>query len=346
MFVGLDVHKKYCYASVIDEEGQLVSEGRFLNQLEELDSFLLKLEPGSEVVLEATAIWEQLYDRMEEQGFEVTLAHPLKVRAIASAKVKTDRIDSQTLAQLLRANLIPSSYVPQLPMRTLRKEVRHRATLVRWRTQVKNNIHLLLARQGLQFSKTDLFGKAGMAFLHSLMLEEDMQSVLEDYLAILQILNERITLTTKHLQQKSKTIPQVELLTSIPGIGTYSALLLLAEIGDIGRFSNSKQLCSYAGLVPRVHQSGMTEYYGRITKEGSRWMRWILVQAVHQTVRRPNVIQRFYKKLAHKKGTKVALVASARKLLCYIYQMLKQEVRFEELKVVQAQGPPAFATGH
>jgi len=346
MFVGLDVHKRYCYATVIDGEGELVSEGRFQNEIEELDRFLQELDPEAKVVMEASAIWDQLYDRMEEAGFEVTVAHPLKVRAIASAKVKTDRIDSHTLAQLLRGNLIPASYVPEPCMRQLRTQVRHRATLVRWRTRVKNKIHFLLAREGLQFSKTDLFGKAGMEFLQRSDLEAGMQMVLEDYLAIFQILNERIALATERLEDQARTVSHVELLTSIPGIGTYSALLLLSEIGDLARFPSSKELCSYAGLVPRVHQSGSTEYYGRITKEGNRWIRWILVQAIHHTVRKENPIQRFYKKLATKKGNKIAKVASARKLLCYIYQMLKQEVRFEELKVVQAQGSPAFATGH
>jgi transposase len=346
MFVGLDVHKRYCYAAVLNSEGELVQEGKFLNTLEELDQFLLGLEPGSELVMEASSIWEELYDHTTERGFAVTVAHPLKVRAIASARIKTDRLDAQTLAHLLRAGLIPACYVPQPAIRELRSWVRHRACLVRWRTQVKNKIHRLLAQQGILPTFSDLFGKAGLQFLRRLCLPPSLQPLLQDYLAIVEVLNERIRLTTQQLEQQALTNSQAQLLTSVPGVGIYSALLLLAEIGEIDRFPSGKQLCSYAGLVPRVHQSGNVEYYGRITKQGSRWLRWILVQAAHTTVRTPNVIQRFYRKLARQKGSKVAIVAAARKLLTYIYQMLKQGVRFEELAVVQAQGRPVNSTGH
>lgn len=347
MFVGLDVHKRYCYATVVNAEGKVVREGKFLNTLDELDRFFEDVEDGAEVVMEASSTWERLYDHIEERGFDVTLAHPLKLRAIAAARIKTDRLDSQKLAQLLRADLIPASYVPSKDVRELRWWVRHRASLVRWRTQVKNKIHLLLAQQGIVSPFTDLFGKAGREFLHSLWLDLSSQRGLEDYLAVLEVLNERIDLITRHLEQHAETLPQVELLTSVPGIGTYSALLIWSEIGEIERFPSSKQLCSYAGLVPRVHQSGSVDYHGRITKEGSRWLRWILVQVAHRAVHTAEVLQRFYRKLVRKKGVKVAIVAAARKLLTYIYQMLKQEVRFDELKVVQAQasGLPAYSTG-
>lgn len=345
MFIGLDVHKRYSYATVIDAQGQMVSETKFLNTLEELDQFLLEIEAGSEFVMEASANWERLYDHIEERGFTATLAHPLKVRAIAAAKIKTDRLDSQKLAQLLRGNLIPRCYVPAKDVRELRQLVRHRAGLVRWRTQVKNKIHLVVARHGIVPPFKDLFGKAGLQFLKALCLPPADQHRFQDYLAILEVLNERIALTTDYLECQAQTIPQVDLLTSVPGIGIYSALLVLAEIGEVQRFPSGKQLCSYAGLVPRVHQSGSTEYYGHITKEGSRWLRWIMVQAVHKTVQTENPIHRFYKKLARKKGGKVAIVAAARKLLTYVYQILKQGVRFEELQVVQAQGRPVFLHG-
>lgn len=339
MYVGLDVHKKYCYATVLNEDGVKVTEGRFLNTLEELDQFLTQLDEDTQVAMEASAAWEPLYEHLESKGFVVSLAHPLKTRAIAEAKIKTDRIDSRILAQLLRADLLPQSYIPAKAIRDLRSIVRHRASLVRIRIQVKNMIHALLAKERIHHSFSDLFGKAGTVFLRQVKLSELHQFALENYMAVLDILEERIKRTAELLEKWGKQMKEVAILTSIPGIGIYSAMLILGEVGEIERFPNGKKLCSYAGLVPRVHQSGGTERYGKITKEGSKWLRWILIQAAHTTVRTANALQRFYHRLKRRKGEKVAIVATARKMLLYIYQMLKWEVRFEELKVNQARVP-------
>ena len=154
---------------------------------------------------------------------------------------------------------------------------------------------------------------------------------LNNYLEVLEELNQRIEDTNTYIETRSKDIEEVQLLKTIPGISTYSALIIYAEIADITRFPNWKKLCSYAGLTASVYQSGNKEYYGHITKEGSRMLRWILIQAVMKTVKKPNGLQKFYLKLLQKKGNKVARVASARKLLVYIYIMLTQNKKFQEL---------------
>lgn len=339
MYVGLDVHKKYCFATVLDQEGNLVTQQRFLNSDEELDRFVQLLDAEAQVALEACGFWEPVYDRLECHGLDVTLAHPLKTRAIAAARIKTDKIDSQTLAHLLRADLLPASYVPDQACRRLRALVRHRATLVRLQTAVKNRIHALLAQSGIQHPFSDLFGKAGLKFLGELQLDAVRDLLLQNYLTVLDVLQTQIAKTSKFMTAWIKDRQEIAVLTSVPGVGTYAAVLILSEIGDVERFPDGKKLCAYAGLVPRVHQSGQTQRYGKITKEGSPWLRWVMIQVVHQTIRTPNALQRFHARLARKKGKKTALVATARKLLTYIYQMLKEEVSFEELRVNQARAP-------
>lgn len=339
MYVGLDIHKKYCYGAVMDEEGQVLSEGKFLNNREDLDQFLTELTPQSQIAMEACGFWEPMYDQIEEQGFEVTLAHPLKTRAIAEARIKTDKIDAQTLAHLLRANLLPESYVPDADTRCLRHIVRHRATLVKVQTSLKNQIHALLAQTGIQHAYTDLFGKAGKQFLEQLELGEVRSLALHNYLDVLDLIQTKIKETNRFMSDWVKGRKDVELLESMPGVGTYSAVLILGEIGNIDRFRNDKKLCSYAGVVPSVYQSGNTHRYGHITKAGSAWLRWVLVQAVLSAIQKPNILQRFYQRIAKKRGKKIAVIATARKMLCYIYQMLKWEVSFQQLKVNQARAP-------
>jgi transposase len=347
MYVGLDVHKRFCYATVLDQDGQKLAQGRFLNTLDELDCFLSGLASEAEIVMEASCTWEYLYDRITSQGFSVCLAHPTRTRAIAEARVKTDRIDSETLAQLLRADLIPKAYVPPQSVRDLRTLVRHRAALVWLQTQVKNRIHALLAKEGSMSPFSDLFGVQGARFLSQVELRPVHRFALDQYLILLEVLKKCIQESSACLAQQAREREEIPRLVTIPGIGVYSALLLLAEIGEVGRFPSAKKLYSYAGLVPRVYQSGQTQRMGRITKQGSKWLRWILVQAAHVAVRRPGVLQSFHRELVRRKGKKPALVATARKLLGYVYQVLKLGVSFEELEVnwSRASGAPALLSG-
>ena len=336
MFVGLDVHKRFCHATILSHEGVKMSEAKFLNTLEELDEFLEELSSEASIVMEASSTWEYIYDYIESKGLKVCLAHPLKTRAIADARIKTDSIDSETLAHLLRADLIPRSYVPTKPIRELREIVRHRASLVRLRTEVKNKVHAIVAKEGIRHDFSDLFGKAGTEFLRTIELSKTNRFALNNYLALIENLDTRIHETSEYIECIAKNTPEVRLLTTIPGIGTYSALLILSEIGEVERFPSPKKLCSYAGLIPAVYQSGSTKRYGKITKQGSKWLRWILIQAVHKTVKNPNALQRFYHKLARRKGNKIAIVATARKLLIYIYQMLTLDIGFYDLEVNKA----------
>jgi transposase len=341
MFIGLDVHKKYSYGTILDEDGEVFKQGKFLNSFEELDEFLADLDEPAQVTMEACGIWNPLHDHLQSQGHEVTVAHPLKLRAIAEARVKTDKIDSRILADLLRVDMLPKSYVPDPSTRELRMLVRHRAMLVRVQTSIKNRIHQVLTQLGIGHPYSDLFGKQGMRFLQELSLTTIQRLALDNYLAVLAVLRTQIMHTSKFLHHLVLGNKQVELLESVPGIGTYTAALIISEIGSLDRFADAKKLCAYAGVVPSVHQSGNTLRYGHITKQGSPWLRWILVQAVHQALRsqNPHALKRFYAKLEKRKGKKIAIVACARKLLTYIYLILKEGITFQQLRVNQTRAP-------
>jgi transposase len=347
LYTGLDYHRSFSYITTMNDKGEIVGQKK-LPSNGEIADFLKDFGDRMEVAIEATPSWYWLYDSLENEGFNVKLSHPLKTKAIAYAKVKTDKVDSITLAHLLRSNLLPLSYVPEKPVRLNRELLRYRASLVRVQTRIKNNIHAILAKNNVSHSYSDLFGKEGITFLYSLSLPENYQIALEGYLSVLETVKREIQLASKRVQALAEEDQDAVLLMTIPGVGYYSALMIESEIGDIRRFPSAKQLCSYAGLVPSTYASGNTCYHGHITKQGSRWLRWILIEAAIHAVKRPGPLRRFYYKIERKKGGKVAKVATARKLLEWIYHMMKDDNTFKEverLAELQGKGEPVKKPG-
>lgn len=235
--------------------------------------------------------------------------------------------------------MIPKSWVAPKEIRELRNITRHRASLVKMRIQIKNEIHAFLEKKRIKAVKkkkkelSNLFGKKGMEFLDSLELNSTDSAILSSQLEVLKTLNREIDKVTNYIGCIVKRNREARLLMTIPGISYYGALLIVSEIGDVHRFSAQKKLCSWAGIVTSVYNSGNTQRHGRITKQGSKWLRWILIQCTHITVRYPGNLQDFYLRLMRKKGKKVAIVAAARKLLTVIYWML---LRGEEYRGVRA----------
>ena len=235
---------------------------------------------------------------------------------------QTDTRDSEALAHLLRANLLPASYVPPKEVRELRELVRLRTYLVRERVRFKNRTRAELAKRGIRSLKNP-FAKRRRALLKDLGI-----SAVDNCLAMIGALDERIKEVSKKIEQIAGENEDAKLLMTIPGVGYFSALAILAEIGDISRFPSEEELCSYAGLVPAVHQSGPTVRHGGITKQGSKLLRWILQECLWSHLKSDTHISRFFYRLAWKKGKKVAAVATARKLLVAIYWMLKNQEEF------------------
>jgi transposase len=333
LYTGIDLHRSFSYITTMNDKGEVLGQKKLPSNVE-IAEFLKEFGESMEVAIEASPSWYWLYDHLEDEGFDVKLSHPLKTKAISYAKVKTDKVDSATLAHLLRSNLLPLSYVPEKTVRLNRELLRYRASLVKIQTRVKNRIHTILAKNNISHSYTDLFGKQGMAFLHSLTLAENYKIALEGYLTVLDTVRQEIRVASNKVKQMAEEDADTQLLMTIPGMGYYSALLTKSEIGDVRRFRSAKQLCSYAGLVPSTHASGNICFHGHITKQGSRWLRWILVEAAIHTVKRPGVLRRFYFKIERKKGGQIAKVAAARKLLEWIYHILRDGRTYPEMEKI------------
>jgi transposase len=339
MYVGLDVHKRYSYYAMVDGRGIEVKKDRFRTTGEELKGFASTLPEGSQVAIEASASGSFVYEQLDEQGVEVHLAHPTMVKPFAKKHVKTDKIDAIVLAQLLRMEYLPESYVPGEEMRDLRTLVRHRAGLVRIRTSLKNRVHALLTMEGVQPpAVSDLFGKRGREFLETVKIREPRRLALDNYLRVLDVLSERITKVEETLQEKAELTKEVGWLESLPGIGFHNALLILSELGEVTRFSSPQALVCYAGLVPKVAQSGDHVRYGHINRQSNGFLRWALIQSAWSAVRSstPNRFQRIYQKVKARRGTKVAIVATARHLAESVYWVLTKQEAYREIKAGQA----------
>jgi transposase len=328
MYIGVDYHKKYIVATKMDESGTIMEQVRLNNDPDTLLGYAHTLPTGSKIALEATEGWYHFYELLENQCPDIYLAHPLKTRAIAEARIKTDKVDSTMLAHLLRTNLLPHSYIPPREIRDMREILRYRASLVSLRTSIKNKVHAILSKNGIRMEYADIFGKKALSSLGSLSLRSCYTVELTGYIQVGETLNALIDKVSEVIEHQVKENPKARLLLTIPGISYYSALLVISEIGDITRFPSAKKLCSYAGLVPQVYSSGGKTRYGSITKQGSKWLRWILVELSHHFVKSSPRMEMMFKRISITHGKNTARVAVAREMLKIIYYMLRDNRPF------------------
>ena len=331
--VGVNLHQRFCYMTALEARGKILQAGPVSNEKLALRRYFRQFR-GKEVqvAVEACGFWPGFREVVEPEVKRLVLVHPQRVKAIASAKLKNDRVDSATLAHLLRCDLLPESWKADRETQARRQQVRLRATLVRQRTRLKNQVHAVLHQQGLRSPVTDLFGKRGRRWLAGVQLPVQARESVNLCLRLLDGYSEEIQTQNLQLREKAKQDKRAGWLMTIPGIGECSAMMLLAEIGEIGRFQDKEALCSYAGLVPRVRESAGKAARGGITRQGSPWMRWILVEAAQVATRSSPAAKRYYERLARKKHKHVARVALARKLLIAVYALLHDGVLFDEQK--------------
>jgi transposase len=340
-YVGIDVHKKMCQAAIIDEDGTPLDEIRFKNDVESIEEFALKLttfHDDVKAVVESTGnLWIQVHDRLEEHGFNVVLSNPYKTRLIAEAKVKTDKVDARTLARLLRADMLSTCYVPDEEQRSRRELLRHRMQLVKTRTEVKNRIHSLLDKHGLRMPHRTPFSRKNIEWLREQSLGFMDDAILRSDLALLEAVDEQVRIIEEKIATLAVDEPQVRLLMTMTGVGYFSAMLLLAEIGDINRFSSDKRLASWAGLAPSVSQSGEKIRIGGVGGPGNKRVRWVMVQCAHTACRFDPRLRGFYERYSKRRGGKKAVVAVAHEMIRICYFMLKRNeaYRGENRRVTQ-----------
>src|SRR5437667_10295618 len=321
VYVGIDVHRKRSQVAVVAEDGTVQVNKNTVNGTAPILRLIGDLPAGTPVAFEAAFGWSWLADLLEDYGFEAHLVHPLRCKAIASARLKNDKVDAATLAQLLRADLLPEAWIAPPPVRQLRALLRHRVALVRLRTLLRNRIHAIVADYGHDRPVGVYWSGPGRAWAASLDLPAVSRELVEDDLGLISALQERIDRLDWEIRQRARSDPRVKVLTQLPGIGPFTALVILAEIGEVSRFGSARKLASWAGLTPTVRGSDRVAHYGHISKEGSVWLRWVLCEAA-QTAKRSPQFAASYQAIAKRRGKKIATTAVARKLLTRAWHLL------------------------
>jgi transposase len=324
-YIGMDIHKRFTFAVIKDLNGNRIAEDKFDNSKENFEKFLLPFKPEeTKIVMESTGVWEYIYEILDSMHYEVKLANPVKTKAIAYAKVKTDAVDASTLADLLRANLVAESYIPPKEIRKLRELTRLRKMATKQRIQTENRLHALLTRKGIIIPTRTLCNKS-MKFL-----EEFQDPMIQEFLEVIEFQRQREAKIKKKVEEVSLSNKEAEILMSFPGIGKIRALEIIAEIGEIDRFQTAEKLCSYAGLVPSIRQSGASLRLGGLTRQASRNLKHVFVQVAWYILRQneSNSFKEFYKKLAKKKGKQKAICATARKICCVVHAMLRKDEKY------------------
>lgn len=334
-FIGIDYHKKSTTMTVVNASGEIKKQVKVLSNKESIQNFIRKIDGPKEAVMEATRSWSKIYDIIDEEVDKMVLAHPLKVKAIASAKIKNDKIDSEVLAHLLRANLIPESYVPCKETRLKKCVIRLHMFLTMVSTMIKNRIHDLIDRNHISIEalgeNTNLFCKTGIKILRALELKDSSEKVILNLeLDLFEETIKKLKETDKYIEELAKDDENVKYLKSIPGIGKFLSVLISYEIDKIDRFDEPKKLWSYAGIIPSLYSSGEKTYMGKITKQGNKFLRWGLIEAVYPAINASGSLREYYYSVKKNKGSNPAKVATARKILKLVWHLLKEKRYYEE----------------
>lgn len=333
LYVGVDAHKSASQLTVVDELGEILDRRRVASTRAALVG-ALEGNGGEPIkaVLEAGYGWGPIYDWLGEVADEVVLAHPTKVRAIAEARIKNDRLDSEILAHLLRADLIPEAYAPSKEARAMKRVLRQRMFLVRLRTMVKNRIRALLFQHGVEPPPvSDLFGKKGLAWLKE---EPELPApdgwLLGEEVELAETLKAKIRATEGLIGELAEGDEAVGWLRSVPGIGEFFSVLIRHEVGEMERFPSPKKFASYTGLIPSTYASGKRITHGKLTKEGNKWLRWAFIEAVSPAIRVSPYLRGYYQRIKSRRGVKDARTATARKLAELCWTVWTERREYEE----------------
>lgn len=328
--VGVDLHQRFCYLTAISASGKVLRQGQVANQPAALQQWLRSLEAPRQLVVEASGFWPAFHRAARSEAERVVMVHPQRVKAIASAKLKNDRVDSATLAHLSRCDLLPEAWMADEATQQLRLRVRLRINLGRQRARAKNQLQGVLHQEGFIKPVTDLFGKRGRAWLKQIQLSPAARMVVDTWLREVDHLDEEIGNQKRELERMAAGDARARCLQTVPGIGAYSAMVMLAEIGDVERFPSKQALASYAGLAPAVRESAGRRKRGGITHQGSDGLRWIMLQVAQVACRYSPAVRDWYTALRGRKPAQVARIAVARKLLCAAWVLLRHGLCFDE----------------
>jgi transposase len=324
--IGMDVHRSFAQIAVV-EDGLCRDEGRIGVKPEDLRAWAATLEPYDEVALEATTNSDAIATMLRPLVARVVVSNPRKTRAIAEAKVKTDKVDARILAQLLAADFLPGTWVADDQTRTRRRLVARRTHLVKQRTRLKNQVHGILSRNLVPTCPhADLFSGVGRKWLFGQDLPADEWRSVDALLRQLDFHGDELAAVERDIAIDAIDDPVVARLMTIPGVDVAVAVSVVAAVGDFSRFGSPDKLVAYLGLNPTVRQSGNgPAIHGRITKAGRSQARGMLVEAAFSAARAPGPLRAFYSRIKARRGFQVATVATARKLTVLCWHLVTKD---------------------
>jgi transposase len=332
-FIGLDLHKHTLEVCALDRRGKVLFRESVTVRREALEAFAwASLKRTDRLAVEATTNTWSVADILRPFVAGVTVANPLQVKAIAQAKVKTDKIDAEVLANLLRCEYLPEVWVPDAATQKLRQLTTLRSAVVTDRSRLKNRVQSLLAQLLVVPPVKVLFTAAGLEWLRAVDLPADARATVDLYLRLYEAVDQELRRIDDQLMALAYADDRAKLLMTLPGIAHGVAVSLLAALGDVSRFPDGDHAAGYLGLTPSTRQSGPKCYHGRITKAGCPQTRAMLVQAVQAASDHPGPIGAFFRRLRKRKKYNVAVIATARKLVTIAYLMLKNNEPYRYAK--------------
>jgi transposase len=334
--VGVDLGKRNSQYCVRDSQGEILAERKLPNRRETVQRFLRSLPGPIEVACETCLNTYWFVEVVDEIGIPIAVGHARKMRLIAEARSKTDVIDARTIGELKRTGFFPAIAIPPAAIRHGRELMRGRVRLMRTMSQMLNRLHGVLTRAGVEYAKEDVHGLGVEAWLDSLDLCAEARLIAHQWMSIRRELEPRLRELDREIRNRARSVeawrPILDRLQTIPGVGEFSAILLLLELWDIDRFPSIKRLVSYVGLAPGVSQTGQGPYRGEaLTKEGNRYIRWILVQDAWSAIQHSPRYRGLYEHYVRTQGKVRAVIPTARQLLYDIYRVWKHKITYEEL---------------
>jgi transposase len=345
MIIGCDFHPSWQQIAWLDSETGETGEQKLVHASGEARQFYGQLTAPVLIGMEATGNSQWFIELVEDLGHAIWIGDAAQIRASYVRKQKTDKRDAAHILKLVVEGRFPRLWAPDREQRDLRQLVLHRHKLVLIRSRVKNELQHLSLNKGMQRKRT-LWSQAGQKLLRELPLKKWAACRREDLLGLLTILDEQIGKLDRAVQQAADENPQSKLLMTQPGVGPNTALAFVLTLGDVGRFPRGKQVASYLGLIPREESSGGRQKLGAITKQGSRLLRSLLVEAAQNAVRYDPQLRREYLHRCHQKPKAVAKVAAARKLAVRLYWMLRTQKPYPEIVRIESSSWVALVARH
>jgi transposase len=340
--IAFDSHKHYTQACVETDSGARLCEERIPHHRGALREFLARWPQGSPVAVETLGNWYWIVDEIEAAGMQPRLVHARKAKLMLGAVNKTDKLDARGINRLQRVGTLPTVWIPPAELRDKRELCRVRMVFSRQSTRLKNRIHSIIAKYGLQDlfdDVSDIFGvKACIAMKRCIkQVPEHTRYVLEELLAELDVITARLEAIDKRIRQVYRQTPEVKLLQTLYGIGPALSVVVAQEIGDLNRFPDAERFASYAGTCPRIHSSGDKTRYGKLRSDVNHYLKWAFCEAGNTIARYhkryPNRhVTRLYARILHKRGHSKAVGAVARHLAEAAYWMLRKQQPYCEPK--------------